>query len=300
MTRLDFSDRVVIVTGAGRGMGRAYAELLAARGAAVVVADPGGAVDGTLHGENPAAEVVGGITEAGGRAVASTASVATEDGAQAIIDTAIEAFGRIDAVINNAGIYSVRSWLDVPLAEFQAFLDVHFLGSVLVSRAAWPHLVAAGQGRIVNTVSGAMLGAPDMVHYGSAKGAVYGLTRNLAVAGEAPGIKVNAISPGAGTRMLDEAADSLPPGTVEFMKQTMPPELVAPVAAYLAHESCLITGEVLNAAGGSVNRLVVGNTAGIADPNLTPEAVADRLDEILAIADLQPSPLMLPTPAAGS
>ncbi|MDH6280944.1 SDR family NAD(P)-dependent oxidoreductase [Prescottella agglutinans] len=295
MTDLSFSTHVAVVTGAGRGIGRAHALLLASRGAAVVVNDTGGAVDGSLNGEHPAHDVVAEIVSAGGHAVASTASVATADGAQSIVDTAISAFGRIDAVINNAGIYSVKSWLDVPLAEFQSFIDVHFMGSLLVSRAAWPHLIESRRGRIVNTVSGAMLGVPDMVHYGSAKGAIFGLTRNLAVAGAAHGIKVNAIAPAAGTRMLEEATGALPPGTVEYMKQTMPPELVAPVAAYLAHESCSITGEVLNVAGGMVSRLAVGSTAGIADSDLTPETVAERLGEILAVDNLTPAPLMLPS-----
>jgi NAD(P)-dependent dehydrogenase (short-subunit alcohol dehydrogenase family) len=300
VTYLDFSDRVVIVTGAGRGLGRAYAELLAARGAAVVVADTGGAADGSLRGENPAAEVVAGIEGAGGRAVATTASVATQDGAQSIVEAAIDSFGRLDAVVNNAGIYYPRPWLEVSAEELQAFMDVHFLGTVYVSRAAWPHLVATGQGRIVNTVSNGMLGVPDMTHYGSAKGAVYGLTRNLAVAGAADGIKVNAISPGAGTRMLDQTGDALSPDIIAYMKQSMPPRLAAPVAAYLAHESCSITGEILTAAGGIVNRLVVANTAGINDPDLTPETVAERLDEILAVGNLEPAPLMMPEPAVGS
>ncbi|MFB4303876.1 SDR family NAD(P)-dependent oxidoreductase [Actinomadura sp. NTSP31] len=295
---MDFTGRVVIVTGAGRGIGRAHAELLTARGAAVVVNDVGGAVDGTPRGEDPAAEVVAAITEAGGRAIASTDSVATEEGADAIVDAAMTAFGRLDAVINNAGIYTVQPWLEVPTSRYRDFLDVHYLGSMLVSRAAWPHLIASEHGRIVNTVSGAMLGVPDMVHYGSAKGAVLGLTRTLAVAADAHGIKVNAIAPGAGTRMLDQAADALPPGTVEHMKAVMPPSLVAPVAAYLAHAECAVNGEVFNAAGGTVSRLVLANTAGITDPDLTPETVANRLDEILAVGQAEPAPLMLPSAAA--
>lgn len=294
-THLDFAGHVAIVTGAGRGIGRAHALLLASRGAAVVVNDTGGAVDGSLNGEQPAHEVVAEIIAAGGRAVASTASVATEVGAQSIVDTAVSEFGRLDAVINNAGIYSVKPWLDVSLQELEAFIDVHYMGSLLVSRAAWQHLIESGHGRIVNTVSGAMLGVPDMVHYGSAKGAIFGLTRNLAVAGDAHGIKVNAIAPGAGTRMLDEVSDALPAGTVEYMKQTMPPSLVAPVAAYFAHSSCSITGEVFNVAGGGVSRLIVANSAGIKDPALSPETVAERLDEILSIGTVEPAPLTFPS-----
>jgi hypothetical protein len=239
---------------------------------------------------------VAAIAQRGGRAVATTASVATEEGAQAIIDTATTEFGRIDAVINNAGIYSSRTLSTISLAEFRAFFDVHFFGSLLVARAAWPYLATSGHGRIVNTISSAMMvGALDMIHYGSAKAAVYGLTRNLAVAGHEAGIKVNAILPGAGTRMIDEAAEALPPGGAEYIKQAWPASLVAPVAAYLAHPACTLTGEVLNAMGGAVSRVVVGNSPGINVTELTPELVLDRLDEILASDKVEPLPLLLPT-----
>jgi NAD(P)-dependent dehydrogenase (short-subunit alcohol dehydrogenase family) len=298
MAHLDFTGRAVIVTGAGRGIGRAHAHLLAARGASVVVCDLGGDTDGDNPSAGPAEEVVKEIVEAGGTAVASTDSVATEEGAGAIVRTAVDAFGRLDAVINNAGIFRPIPFDEATPDTYQRYLDVHYLGSLLVSRAAWPHLAASGHGRIVNTVSGSMLGVPDMVHYGSAKGAVYGLTRNLAVAGAAVGIKVNAVAPGAGTRMVELTGDTLPPGMLEYMMTSMPPELVAPVAAYLAHESCVVNGEVFNAAGGQVNRMVVVNTAGIADPQLTPEKVAERIEEILSTDGAEPAPLMLPQSAS--
>ncbi|GAA3146619.1 SDR family NAD(P)-dependent oxidoreductase [Planomonospora alba] len=274
------------MTGAGRGIGRAYAKLLAARGAHVVVNDLGGDADGHGPSSEAADTVVAEIKVAGGTAVASADSVT--DGAEAIVTLAVETFGRLDAVINNAGVYRLGDFRELDLKVYRDFLDVHYLGSLQLCRAAWPHLADSGSGRIVNTVSAAMTGQPGMVHYGSAKGAVYGLTRNLAVEGEAQGIRVNAIAPGAGTRLMDIAGPALPPGTVEFMHEHMPPELVAPVGAYLVHQDCAITGEVLNAAGGYVSRLVVVNTPGIHEPELTPETVAERLAEITDLTGAKP------------
>ncbi|MFI9411324.1 SDR family NAD(P)-dependent oxidoreductase [Nocardia gamkensis] len=284
MATLDFSDRVVIVTGAGRGIGRAHALLLASRGAAVVVGDLGARADGSgVEGDDPAASVVAEITAAGGKAVACTADVSTDEGARALVDAAVSSFGSVNAVVNNAGIVRAAPFREVPDEEYQRHLDVHYFGAMRLCRAAWSHLLEAEAPRVVNTISQAMLGNPGMSHYGGSKGALFGLTRNLALEGLEVGIKVNAIAPGASTRMLEAAADTLAPEIMEYMRTAMLPEHIAPVVAYLVHPDCQVTGEVFNVAGGIVNRLALVNTVGIHDPSLTVETVAEQFEQIMAI-----------------
>ncbi|WP_280438302.1 SDR family NAD(P)-dependent oxidoreductase [Nocardia carnea] len=298
MKPLSFIDRVVVVTGAGRGIGRAHALLLAERGASVVVSDLGATVDGSeVDGDDPAAAVVEQIRAAGGRAVASRADVSTESGAASVVDAAITEFGRLDALINNAGIVRTAHFDAVPAEEYQRYLDVHFFGSLHMCRSAWPHLIASDAGRVVNTVSAAFLGNPLMTHYGSAKGAVFSLTRNLAIEGAEHGILVNALAPGAGTRMVENSADGLSPEILHRLRTQLRPEQVAPVAAYLAHPACRVTGEVFNAAGGGVSRTAIMTTSGIHDPDLTPELVAERFTEILTVtAEAKPEVIAVPEP----
>ncbi|MEB3031436.1 SDR family NAD(P)-dependent oxidoreductase [[Mycobacterium] nativiensis] len=294
MTGLRFDGRVAVITGAGRGVGRSHAMLLAAKGASVVVADHGVGIDGGGSSSDPADEVVGEITAAGGRAVACYASVAEPQGAQSIVDTAIGTFGRIDALINNAGIHDPGLFADLSVQQFRTMLDVHYLGTLLVSRAAWPHFVDAGYGRIVNTVSEAMLGGiSELTSYGAAKGAVFGLTRNLATEGAAHGIRVNAISPRAYTRMSASHSDSvaaqlsIPAELMEAVNVSMPPELCAPAAAFLAHPDCPLNGEVLQIGMGNIARVAVVRTAGITKSALTAEDIAENLEEIMNISDAQ-------------
>ena len=290
MSELRFDDRAVIVTGGGRGIGRAHARLLASRGARVVVADYGVAIDGSGSSTEPAEEVVREIEAAGGVAVACHASVADPAGEASIVETALERFGRLDAVINNAGISDKHRFEDLSPHQFQRMIDVHFLGTVLVTRSAWPHFVEAGYGRIVNTASEAMLGAqPELTSYGAAKGAVWAFTRNLAAEGAELGIHVNAVAPRARTRMSEEGLD---PAVVEgTLLAKMDPGLVAPVAAYLAHHSCTLNGEVLVAGGGDVFRVTPIVTLGISQDTLTVEDVADHIDTIMSTDDARVAPV---------
>jgi NAD(P)-dependent dehydrogenase (short-subunit alcohol dehydrogenase family) len=292
LTELRFDDRVVVITGAGRGVGRSHALLLAARGARVVIADHGVDLDGSGSSAAPADDVVAEICAAGGQAIACHASVADEAGAEQIIDTAVDAFGRIDAVINNAGIHDPGLFGDLSAGQFRTMLDVHFLGTVFVTGAAWPHLKRAGYGRVVNTVSEAMLGGiVELSSYGAAKGAVFGLTRNLATEGAAYGISVNAIAPRAFTRLSAAHSDklaadmSMSKELMDEINASMPPDLCAPAAAFLAHESCPLNGEVLVAGMGGVSRIAVVSSQGISKPAITVEDIAQNLATIMDTRD---------------
>jgi len=184
-----FDGRVAVVTGAGRGLGRAYAHLLAARGARVVVNDLGGSIAGEGTDAGPAADVVAEIEAAGGDAVADTNDVSTEEGGAALVGTALDRFGRVDVLVNNAGIMRWGGPPDVAVADLEQHLAVHLVGSYATARAAWPHMAEQGHGRIVMTTSTGMLGLPANTSYAAAKGGVVGLTRSLAVAGRKQGIR---------------------------------------------------------------------------------------------------------------
>jgi NAD(P)-dependent dehydrogenase (short-subunit alcohol dehydrogenase family) len=292
VNELRFDDRVAIVTGAGRGIGRSHALLLGSRGAAVVAVDVGAEIGGTGSSHRPADAVVDEIRAGGATAVASYASVADEDEAASIVETALDAFGRIDVVVNNAGIHDPGRFETLSTDQFRRMLDVHFLGTLFVTKAAWTHLIAAGYGRVVNTTSEAMLGGiPELTSYGAAKGAVFGLTRNLATEGAHHGIRVNALAPRAYTRMSASSSDALadmmamPREAMEQINASMPPELCAPAVGYLAHESCPLNGEILQVGMGGVARLAVVHTQGISKDSLTPEDIAENLESILDVTE---------------
>ena len=271
---LRFDGRVAVVTGAGNGLGRAHALLLASRGAAVVVNDLGGDIHGT--GSSGAAQsVVDEIIAAGGSAAANTASVATVEGGESIVRTALDEFGRIDILINNAGIIRDRVFHKMEPEMIDAVLDVHLRGCFNVTRPAWVRMREAGYGRILNTTSiSGILGMYGQANYGAAKMGVIGLTRVLCHEGARFGIKINALAPVAKTRMTDELM------AAEWMDKALDPSRVAPVAAFLVHEDCPVTGEVYSAGGGRVNRFFTGLTRGYFTPDPTVEDVADNFDQI--------------------
>jgi NAD(P)-dependent dehydrogenase (short-subunit alcohol dehydrogenase family) len=272
-TELGFDGKVAIVTGAGGGLGRSHALDLARRGALVVVNDLGGSVDGTGSGTTAAQAVVDEITEAGGEAVPSYDSVATPEGGAAIVQTALDTFGRVDIVVNNAGILRDTSFKNLGPEQLEPVLDVHLKGAFYVTQPAWAHMREQGYGRIVNTSSGAgLFGNFGQTNYGAAKMGLVGLTRVLAVEGAKYDIKANAIAPVATTRMTDELLGP--------MADKLGPQWVTPVVTFLAHEECPVTGEVFSVGGGRVARVFVGVTPGIVDPELDAEAVRDRLDDI--------------------
>ena len=278
-----FDGRVAIVTGSGGGLGRAYATELARRGAKVVVNDIGGDPLGNNPSAGPAAETAAHLRELGGEAIANTDTVATAEGGAAIVQAALDTWGRVDVIVNNAGVVpNGQSIADAPKEEWDRVLDVHLGGAINVLRAAWPAMAEAGYGRVVNISSSSAFGMPMVLAYGTAKSALVGLTKIVAIEGAGLDIKVNALMPTAITRMTDNwfgpAMDQLlelSPGTYS---DAFPPERVAPAVALLAHEDVPCTGEVFAAGGGRMTRIVYAETAGArAD---TSEGFRDAWDQI--------------------
>jgi NAD(P)-dependent dehydrogenase (short-subunit alcohol dehydrogenase family) len=241
--------RVVVVTGSGGGLGRQHALLFAERGARVVVNDLGGARDGTGAGSEMADSVVREITDAGGEAVANYDNVASPDGAAAIVQSAIDAFGRIDVVVNNAGILRDVSFGKMADEQFDAVLKVHLYGSYHVTRAAWPHLREQAHGRVIMTTStSGLYGNFGQANYGAAKLGMVGMMNTLAIEGRKYNITVNAIAPIAATRMTE---DIMP----QELLQALDPAFVSPLVVHLASDECTDTGEIVLAGGGNYARV---------------------------------------------
>jgi NAD(P)-dependent dehydrogenase (short-subunit alcohol dehydrogenase family) len=271
--QLRFDNRVAVVTGAGRGLGRAYALLLASRGAKVVVNDTGGDLTGDGTDAAPAHRVAAEIGEAGGEAVACVESVATAEGGRAIIGAALDRYGRIDILIHNAGNVRRGSLREMSYQDFDAVIDVHLRGAFHVVRPAFPLMCDAHYGRIVLTSSiGGLYGNHGVANYAAAKAGLVGLANVVALEGAADGVLCNVIVPSAVTRMAEGLDISAYP--------PMGPELVAPVVGLLAHDACPVTGEMLIAVAGRVARAVVAETPGVHRPSWSIEDVAAQLDAI--------------------
>ena len=274
-----FDNRVAIVTGAGNGLGRAHALLLASRGAKVVVNDPGGAVDGKGGGHAAADKVVDEIKKAGGQAVASYDSVADAKAAANIVKTAVNSFGTVDIVVNNAGVLRDKTFHNMTVEDFDFVVKVHFLGTAYVTRAAWPILRAKAYGRVVVTSSNSgIYGNFGQSNYAGAKLAVVGFMNALRLEGQKYNIMVNALAPVAGTRMTESL---MTPEVLEKLR----PEYVSPMVAYLCSEQCQRTGGIWSAGAGYFARIEYREAPGVRVQGRAP-TIEDVEGNIDKIADL--------------
>ena len=274
---LRYDGKVAIVTGAGGGLGRSHALLLASKGAKVVVNDLGGSVDGSGDGSlSPADKVVAEIKEAGGEAVADGNTVSTPEGGKAIVQTALDNYGRVDIIINNAGILRDKSFRNMSPEFLDPVLDVHLQGSFWTSQAAWETMREQNYGRIINTSSAAgIFGNFGQTNYGAAKAGIVGLTNVLAIEGAKYNIKANVLAPGAKTRMTEDLMAAMAGGDID-----MSPEQVSPIVAFLAHEDCPVSGEIYSAAAGRVGRIFIAACVGYFDKELTVEKIRDNFEQI--------------------
>ncbi len=276
-----FDGRAILITGAGRGMGRTHALLLASRGAKVVVADNGAAMDGAGPDSAPAAAVVAEIVAAGGEAVASTADIATIEGSNAAVAASLDAFGRIDGILHNA---STAPNLFPPDRlsdhDLELVMRVNGFAALWMARAAWPHMARQGYGRIVLTTSGAALyGALGNAAYSTAKSGYIGMLRTLAAEGAGTGIQVNVVSPTAYTRMTER----LPPSDyARWYAETMQPEKMSVGVAYLLSDDCPVSGQIFYMGGGHISRVVIAESEGVIGTGGSIEAVRDAMPAIMA------------------
>jgi NAD(P)-dependent dehydrogenase (short-subunit alcohol dehydrogenase family) len=280
--QLRFDGQVAIVTGAGGGLGRAHAEALAARGASVVVNDIGIAKDGVGPDENRAQHVVDHIAAAGGTASANRDSVATRDGASSLVAQALDTYGRLDIIVNNAGVTGQGAFSEQEV--WDRVVATHLYGTVNVLRAAWPHFVERDYGRVVNTASSSFLGTPFSGDYASAKGGIIGLSKVLATDNLERNITINVLMPVAYTRMTAAVRD---PIYASWLEQHFPPELVSAFVLTLCHESTPVSGETFIAGGGRAARVFFQTSRGHFESDPSPESFRDNWDAVMEGRDLR-------------
>ena len=280
MSEISFEGRVAVVTGAGGGLGKTYALQMASRGASLVVNDLGGAADGTGGGSSMADQVVEEISAAGGKAVPNYDSVATPEGGRAIVQTALDNFGKVDILVNNAGILRDKSFLKLEPENLAAVLDVHLKGAFFVSQPAFASMKENGYGRIVMASSGAgIFGNFGQANYGAAKMGLVGLMNVLAVEGAKYDIKVNTIAPIAKTRLTEQLLGGL--------ADALDPNFVTPLVTYLCSEKCELTHEIFDVGGGRYARIFLGMATGWVAPKASIPSPDDIFDNIDRIRDLE-------------
>jgi NAD(P)-dependent dehydrogenase (short-subunit alcohol dehydrogenase family) len=284
---IDLRDQVAVVTGAGRGLGRLYALELARRGAAVVVNDVGSAMGGDGADPKVADAVVEEIRLAGGTAVASHESVASVEGGAAIVATAIDAFGRLDAVVSNAGIFHTAAFDELESRDWERMVDVHLNGAFYLSQPAFRVMKTQGYGRFVFITSSAgLLGQPNSAHYAAAKAGIVGLANVIAIEGETHGIRANCVLPFGYSRMVTETVGDREQlgGALPFL-DAIEPELVVPIVTFLASRNCDFTHRCYSACAGRYSRVFIGQARGWiggGEGNPSADDIAAHLDEISA------------------
>ncbi len=278
MSEVTYDGRVAVITGAGGGLGKTYALELARRGASIVVNDLGGSADGTGGGSSMADQTVKEIIEAGGKAVANYDSVATPDGGEAIIQTALDEFGRVDVVINNAGILRDKTFVKLEPEHLDAVIDVHLKGAFFVTQPAFRSMKENGYGRILLTASGAgVFGNFGQTNYGAAKMGLVGLMNVLAVEGAKYNIKVNTIAPIAKTRLTENLLGP--------MAEHLDPHHVTPLVTFLCSEACDLSHELFDVGGGRYARIFIGMGKGWVSPKDTVASAEDIQNNLDAIRD---------------